>query len=590
MNEATEQATMTPEELVAEAGKLTPVTLQSRQVALFEAALKAKLSGGGLEAFLAVMAKSSKVRVSTLREDWRLFSGPCEAKPQAGDEVDAAGDASSLDEVVAVLHRYVAWPSREAADAVALWIAATHAQRVAEHATRLFLMSPVKRCGKSRALDLVAALSRRVLIAANLSPAALYRSMSEADPLTVVLDEADAIFKGNRTASEGREDLRGLLNAGFGRNRPVPRYNVDTRQVESFPTFAMVALAAIGRLPDTIEDRAVIIRLQRRAAGEEVAGLRQRDLAALKPLRARLAGWIGAHLKDLELADPVLPVADRAADCWMPLVAIADLAGGTWPERARIACLKLTGNADEDDSAGIMLLQDLATFYADRADGFAPTAAILDYLNTLEERPWPDWNGRPLTARNLARLLKPFNVERTTQRTTLQGLAKGYVFAGALAEAVQRYATPSVTRVTTVTATQNAVQHVQAVVTDKKHVSVTTVTEPKPLPTVTDVTDVPKISVTTEAPSQTLQLAGVTDVTDVTDVLGNKEAVPSPPRAKPPLTLAPDGACPKCGEAKNLWRSGSGRRECRECRHTWVARDSAPTAPGSGAPWDAVEL
>ena len=96
----------------------------------------------------------------------------------------------------------------------------------------------------------------------NASPAAVYRSITD-DPPTMLVDEADTIFGTN---ADGNEDLRGLLNAGHQRNRPAKRYDAATNRVESIPTFAMAALAGIGAMPDTIEDRAVIIRMRRRAA------------------------------------------------------------------------------------------------------------------------------------------------------------------------------------------------------------------------------------------------------------------------------------------------------------------------------------
>jgi hypothetical protein len=64
--------------------------------------------------------------------------------------------AGLLGELHAALCRYVVLPSAEAADAVTLWVAASHAQPAWEHAPRLAVVSPLKRCGKSRLLDVVA--------------------------------------------------------------------------------------------------------------------------------------------------------------------------------------------------------------------------------------------------------------------------------------------------------------------------------------------------------------------------------------------------------------------------------------------------
>ncbi len=171
---------------------------------------------------------------------------------QAADRGPVNG-AALLDNLRDALTRYVVLPSEHAADAVTLWIAATHAQPAWPHAPRLVIKGPEKRCGKSRLLDVVEGTCHDPFITVNSSPAAVYRSIT-ADPPVLLVDEADTIFGPN---AEGNEDLRGLLNAGHQRNRPAKRYDATRNRVESIPTFAMAALAGIGAMPGTIEDRAV---------------------------------------------------------------------------------------------------------------------------------------------------------------------------------------------------------------------------------------------------------------------------------------------------------------------------------------------
>src|SRR5690606_17521707 len=221
---------------------------------------------------------------------------------------------------------------------------------------------PEKRCGKSRLLDIVEATCHEPFITVNSSPAAVYRSISD-DPPTLLVDEADTIFG---PKADGNEDLRGLLNAGHQRNRPAKRYDAATNRVESIPTFAMAALAGIGAMPDTIEDRAVVVRMRRRAPGESAAPYRhRRDRPPLRALAAHLEQWLRADLSILEQAVPAMPVEDRAADTWEPLIIVADHAGGTWPERARAAALVLTAEADEggQTSARVRLLAACRTAF-----------------------------------------------------------------------------------------------------------------------------------------------------------------------------------------------------------------------------------
>jgi hypothetical protein len=146
--------------------------------------------------------------------------------------VDFAVDgAELLEEVYGALERYVVFPSGEAAVAVTLWVAASHAQPAWEHATRMVVKSPLKRCGKTRLLDVLEALSHNALPTVNISVAALVRSIDEADPPTLLLDEADTIFVRRRgERAEAAEDLRGILTpataaggpTSVGTRRPAP--------------------------------------------------------------------------------------------------------------------------------------------------------------------------------------------------------------------------------------------------------------------------------------------------------------------------------------------------------------------------------
>ncbi|NVI93180.1 DUF3631 domain-containing protein [Actinomadura sp. BRA 177] len=346
---------------------------------------------------------------------------PTEQPADLGDRPPTNG-AALLDGLRAALTRYVILPTPQAADAVTLWIAATHAQPAWPHAPRLVIRAPEKRCGKSRLLDVVEATCHAPFITVNSSPAAVYRSITD-DPPTLLVDEADTIFG---PKAEGNEDLRGLLNAGHQRNRPAKRYDANANRVESIPTFAMAALAGIGAMPDTIEDRAVVIRMRRRGPGETVAPFRhRRDRPPLRQLAADLAAWLRADLATLEAAEPPMPVEDRAADTWEPLVAVADYAGAHWPDRARAAVLALTADADDNDqmSTRLRLLTDCRTAFG--TDNALPTAVLLDRLKADPEAPWGDYGPSGLTAMKLGVLLREYEIRSSTIRFPT-GQAKGY--------------------------------------------------------------------------------------------------------------------------------------------------------------------
>ncbi|WP_436528577.1 DUF3631 domain-containing protein [Actinoplanes sp. HUAS TT8] len=350
--------------------------------------------------------------------------------------------AAVLDRLHAAITKYLIMPNPETIDATVLWIAATHAQDAWTHAPRLVIKAPEKRCGKSRLLDVVDGTCYRPLMTVNASTAAIFRSITETDPPTILLDEADTIFGGKQ--AEANEDLRGLLNAGHQRGRPTIRWNHQSRELEKIPTFCMAALAGIGSMPDTIEDRAVIVKMRRRTAAEKVAPFRsKRDGPVLRRLASDLASWLRPNLTELENAEPEMPLEDRAADTWEPLIAVADLAGANWPERARRAAQALNAarEGDAEYSDRLRVLIDCRIVFAG-FDGM-PSTVLLERLKALPEAPWAEYNGGAgLTAMKLGVLLKEYEI--ASENITFEpptGRVKGF-HRTAFEDAWRRYCPP----------------------------------------------------------------------------------------------------------------------------------------------------
>ncbi|GAA3771534.1 DUF3631 domain-containing protein [Streptomyces chiangmaiensis] len=363
---------------------------------------------------------------------------PCRtaAPPIGGDHGDPPetsplpDGAQVLIDLRAQIKRYVVMPSDEALTAVTLWVAATHLQRAWQHAPRLAVVGPAKRCGKSRLLDVVTETVHNHLITVNASPAAIFRSITNEDPPTLLVDEADTLF-GTAKAAEKNEDLRGLLNAGHQRNRPTLRVSGPDHKPQAFPTFAMAALAGIGDLPDTIMDRSVVIRMRRRGPGETVAAFRTgRDTPALHAVRNRLAAWLKPlHAQAMNM-EPAMPVEDRAADTWEPLVIVADLAGGEWPVLARSTCRAMTAyEAGQDEEGGLRtrVLVDIRRAFAAEGDpAVLRTSRLLEFLNADKEAPWAEYGAHGLTPRGLQLLLKDYGIGAANRRFPDRTQARGF--------------------------------------------------------------------------------------------------------------------------------------------------------------------
>ena len=162
----------------------------------------------------------------------------------------------------------------------------------------------------------------------------------------------------------------------------------------------MAAIAGIRDLPDTIMDRAVVQRMRRRANGESVSALRHlRDVEGrLWPLRDRISEWMSEQEFPEQVADT--PLEDRAADNWEPLLAVADAAGGDWPERARLAAKIMTAeeSVGGEETFGLELLRNIRDVFNDGEPmDKAHTEDLLFALCRESEWPWVTYQSRGLT-------------------------------------------------------------------------------------------------------------------------------------------------------------------------------------------------
>ena len=350
--------------------------------------------------------------------------------------------AAILDGVFVFLKRFVAYPSEHAHIAHVLWIAHTHLMSAWESTPRLAFLSPEPASGKTRSMEVSELLVPDPVAAVNVTPAYLFRKCgSEDGPPTILFDEIDSVFG---PKARENEELRALLNSGHRRGATAGRCVVRGTIVETeeISSYAAVALAGLGWLPDTILSRSVIIRMRRRAPEEKIEAFRRRVYAPVgEALRRRLAGWAATILDEATAARPDMPagVEDRNADVWEPLLAVADIAGGDWPNRARHAALGLVAIAREiEPSLNIRLLADLRTVFGN--EEALATKTILAKLSELEDAPWSDLKGKPISDSQLARRLRNYGVKSKNVRIG-SNVLKGYERAD-LHDVWRRYVPP----------------------------------------------------------------------------------------------------------------------------------------------------
>ena len=359
---------------------------------------------------------------------------------------DVVTGAALLEALSAHIRRYIYLP-HEAADAIAAWIVLTHCVEWLTFAPLLVLASASKRCGKTVLLAILKPAVRRARLtsATGITPAVLFR-LNERDKPTFLLDEAEKL--------QGRHadpDLLGLINVGYRRGATAMRCveRSGSFDVQEFDAFGFRALALIGKVWDTVADRAVMIPMQRKPRAVRVARFQESAVEQVGHDFGRQSRrWTSDSLAKLQAAYDEVPrplwLGDRDCDNWAGLFAVASVAGGDWPERIEAAARFLAGSRDDDGDVGERLVHDTrATFTAEGEPPVISSGELVTKLNAIETSPWGDSrDGRGLSTHALAARFRLFEVKpRAERHPETHAMVRGYWLSD-LRAVFERYPAP----------------------------------------------------------------------------------------------------------------------------------------------------
>ena len=332
-------------------------------------------------------------------------------------EVDGS---ALLNEVVEIINRFLILPPH-AAEVMALWIMHTYCFYYFLHSPILTLQSPVKECGKTTVLSLLERLANKPQSTSNITAAALYRTIEKKTP-TMLIDELDS------HRPEQKADLRNILNSGFSKQSGgAVRCDGDDHNVVEFKTFCPAAVAFIGdQLHNTTLDRSIVIRMQKKSSKEKTENLRGKFHCS--DTKGKLAKWVLDHFEEFEGKEPAFPegLSGRQEDIWEPLLVIAELVGGEWPQHARKAAIGLLPNQDDEKSGALLLLRALNDYFDQEEIDRVQTIEFIDWINRRDDLPFKDYrHGKGLDSRKLSQILKDFDIRPATVRFGT-GTHKGY--------------------------------------------------------------------------------------------------------------------------------------------------------------------
>jgi putative DNA primase/helicase len=417
-DEAKAQAEAQEQQLIDELARLRPFDYERRRG---DAARDLGIRHGALDDAVEYRRQEQRAAVA-LFGHWVVEPWP--------EPVDVG---ALISDIVRRIKKHVVL-SDEATLATALWVllAWVHAD-VAVHSPILWITSAEPDSGKTTLAVLVGFMTPRGLVVTEISEAALFRSIELWTP-TIVATEADAILVNN-------EALRAVLNSGWTRGAGVLRCVGDDKVPHLFPTFAPKVIDMLGRrLPPSTMSRCIKVELRRKLDTESRDDFDHIDDIGLQELRSRALRWALDSADDLKSVRPALDgFNNRLRQNWRLQVAIADLAGGDWGDRAREAVLRLARvtrrEAISDRIRAVIDIHAILEPTVEDGEPGAPidaisSAKLVELLVADPDGFWAEYpKDKPLTQRRLAMLLEPFHIFPAQVWITPKVQARGYLRA-----------------------------------------------------------------------------------------------------------------------------------------------------------------
>lgn len=363
---------------------------------------------------LKAVVGESRAAINVAQEPDRFILFPM-VEPH-DEEVDGA---EVLNEVLAQLQTYVI-ADKETLHAAALWVAMTWLVDYATVLPLAIITAPERGCGKTTLLSTMAKMVCKPVTTSSISPAAMFRIIEAYQP-TLLLDETDATFKDN-------EELRGIVNSGHTKDAAIVIRTVgDDHEPKPFSTWSAKLLCGIGRIPETIESRAIILKMRRKFKGEGVSNLRHAPNSVFTQIQRRLARWAIDNSTQFAELRPIMDgLSNRNADNYEPLLAIAMLAGDEWVNRIKSAALKLTEFDGDSLSISEKLLADIRNIFTQHTLDKISSLNLISKLCNDEEDIWATYNrGRSITANQISTRLAKYGIKSKNMRID-NHVCKGY--------------------------------------------------------------------------------------------------------------------------------------------------------------------
>jgi hypothetical protein len=358
----------------------------------------------------------------------------------AAPEKECYGVTTSSTPIVdleSYIRSYVTLAETSYALVIALWLAATHIWPAFDAFPYLVVTSATKRSGKTRLLELIYFVASNSRLVANISPAALYRTIDEEQP-TLLIDEAEMF-------SSAKSEYRSLLNTGYRRGQTVKRHDGD------YEIYCPKAFALIGDVHDTLRDRSVVIEMKRSDAARRFVFAAAKEEGAA--LREKINATVSSKAEEITVAlrtfEGLSFLTDRDEELWSPLFvlcrlicpdrideltrAAADISAAKTAKAKRYSELGEEEDKVQEEEYAVRLLRDMVHVIGDQKQ--ITTQEAIAKLRQIPTSPWRRFRGDGLKdgiegAMVVAGLLSRFGVKPSTIRIAAKDVGTGSTAKG----------------------------------------------------------------------------------------------------------------------------------------------------------------
>ena len=344
------------------------------------------------------------------------------AFPSIAPHPEAVYGEEILGLVCGTIRQYASCSS-DTAVAATLWTAMTWYLDSIEFAPIALIAAAGDHCDTSALFDVRARISRRPLPTSKVAPHAIF-PLIEAHSPTLVIEATDSMSKHNH-------QFANMITSKPLKAEAFVYGAIRNRNNTKSSTWCAKLICGIGDFPQTILKHSIVLDVQRTSPKDITIPMRRNANDHFIQLTSKLARWSRDQAEAIRYANPAtLPeLSYSEQECWEPLFATADLAGGKWPQLARLAAQSISRRKaeTEEPDASVGLLRDIhKAFTVSHRDRFS-TRELIEILCIDNDRPWQSFNeGNPITPTQLAECLREFRIHPKSTRFEGQPMAKGY--------------------------------------------------------------------------------------------------------------------------------------------------------------------